>query len=178
MLKIKVPKRTFFKESTNEFFEFDEVNLKLEHSLISVSKWESKMRQSFISTESKTKDSMLYYIECMSLTEVDPEVFRTLPDEVYFQITEYINEPMTATTIRDMDNTTSRDIITSEIIYYWMIKLGIPFECQKWHLNRLIMLIRVCSVKEAPAKKMSQREVMAQNRALNEARRAKYKTKG
>lgn len=178
MLEIKVPARELFKESTGEFIEIPEATLKLEHSLISLSKWESEIEKPFLSTK-QTKNSMLYYIECMSLDKnINRNVINTLPDDVYSKITEYINKPMTATTINDMSSGINRDIITSEIIYYWMIKLGIPFECQKWHLNRLIMLIRVCSVKDGPQKKMSKKDIYAQNRALNEARKARMKTKG
>ena len=179
MLELVVPSRTFFKESTSEFIEFNEVKLKLEHSLISLSKWESKLKKPFLSDKRKSKKEMFYYIECMSLnSDIDPMVFQTIPDELYKTITDYIDDPMTATTINDLNNTTSHDVITAEIIYYWMIECGIPFECQKWHLNRLITLIRVCSIKKGPQKKMSKREIFEQNRKLNEARRKKANSKG
>lgn len=178
MLELIIPPREFFKESTNEFLNFPETKLRLEHSLISLSKWESKTQKQFLSTE-KNRDELEFYFECMNLdNNVKTTVFRTLPSEAYSVITDYINEPMTATTIKDINSSMSREIITSEIIYYWMIKLGIPFECQKWHLNRLITLIRVCSIKDGPQKKMSKREILEQNRRLNEARKKKAKTKG
>ena len=171
MLELTIPRRTFFKESTSEFIEFNEVKLKLEHSLISLSKWESKIKKPFLSEQKHTKNEMFYYIECMSLNpDVDPMVYKT--------ITDYIDDPMTATTINDMNNSNNRDIITAEVIYYWMIECGIPFECQKWHLNRIITLIRVCSVKKGPQKKMSKREIFEQNRKLNEARRKKANSRG
>lgn len=113
----------------------------------------------------------------MSIKPIEDSVLETLPSDVINQIIVYIDKPMTATTINDSGGS-NKEILTSEVIYYMMIKLGIPFECQKWHLNKLITLIRVCSVKDAPQKKMSKKDVMAQNRALNEARRKKYKTKG
>lgn len=179
MLELTIPRRTFFKESTNEFVEFNEIKLKLEHSLISLSKWESKKKKPFLSDKKHSKSDMIYYIECMSLdSSIDPRVYHTIPDDFYQIICDYIEDSMTATTISDNSTNSNRDIVTSEIIYYWMIELGIPFECQKWHLSRLMMLIRVCSIKKGPQKKMSKREILEQNRKLNEERRKKYKTKG
>lgn len=179
MLELVIPERELFNETTGEFLNFKETKLQLEHSLISLSKWEAETNKPFLSSPEKTRQSMDFYIKCMDLNRnTDPIIFETLPSEAYHKIMEYINLPMTATTINDMDNRLNNDIITSEIIYYWMVKLGIPFECQKWHLNRLIMLIRVCSVKEGPQKKMTKREVYAQNRELNEARRRQMNSKG
>lgn len=179
MLELTIPRRTFFRETTSEFVEFDEVTLKLEHSLISISKWESKLKKPFLSDKKHSKEDMLYYIECMSLTpNLDPDVYRTIPNDAYAYICEYIEDPMTATTINDKDDSNNRDVITAEIIYYWMIELGIPFECQKWHFNRLMTLLRVCSIKKGPQKKMSKREILEQNRKLNEERRKQHNTKG
>lgn len=179
MLELTIPRRTFFKESTSEFIEFNEVKLKLEHSLISLSKWESKFKKPFLSDKKHSKEEMVCYIECMSLIpNIDSMIYKTIPDDLYVTICDYIEDSMTATTISDKDPTTNRDVITSEIIYFWMIELGIPFECEKWHLNRLMMLIRVCSIKKGPQKKMSKREILEQNRRLNESRKKKAKTKG
>lgn len=179
MLEIVVPERSFFNEETSEFLDFKQSKLQLEHSLISLSKWESESNISFLSIKEKTRNIMISYIKCMDLNKnTDPLIFETLPPNIYYKIIEYINLPMTATTIHDPESPMSNDIITSEIIYYWMIKLNIPFECQKWHLNRLITLIRVCSIKDGPQKKMSTREVMERNRELNEERRKKMNTKG
>lgn len=179
MLELIIPRRTFFNESTSEFIEFNETKLKLEHSLISISKWESKLKKPFLSDKKHTKSDMLYYIECMSLNpDVDPMVYKTIPDDLYLVITEYIEDSMTATTINDNDSGNNNDIITAEIIYYWMIELGIPFECQKWHFNRLMTLIRVCGIKKGPQKKMSKREILEQNRRLNEARKKQHHTRG
>ena len=179
MLELTIPRRTFFNESTSEFMEFNETKLKLEHSLISISKWESKNKKPFLSDKKHSKTDIMDYIECMSLdSNVDPMVYRTIPDDFYQIITDYIEDPMTATTISDSDSTNKNDIITSEIIYYWMVELGIPFECQKWHLNRLLTLIRVCSIKKGPQKKMSKREILEQNRKLNDIRRKQNNTKG
>lgn len=176
MLEIKVPARSFFNDSTQEFVEFEEADLKLEHSLISLDRWESEFEKPFLETK-LTQDQMMFYIKCMSMKPIDESVLNTLPNEVIKQITDYIDKPMTATTIND-SSTGKKEILTSEVIYYMMIKLGIPFECQKWHLNKLITLIRVCSVKDGPQKKMSKKEIIEQNRALNEARKKKLKTKG
>lgn len=179
MLELKIPRRTFFNETTNEFVELDEITLKLEHSLISLSKWEGKLKKPFLSEKSHSKDDMLFYIECMSLnSNVDSIVYRTIPDEYFKIIVDYIDDPMTATTITDNDTSSSRDIITAEIIYFWMIEFGIPFECQKWHLTRLITLIRVCSIKKGPQRKMSKREILEQNKRLNEERKKQSNTKG
>lgn len=179
MLEVTIPPRTFFKESTSEFLEFNEITLKLEHSLISLSKWESKFKKPFLSDKKHTKEEMYYYIECMSLIpNIDSMVYKTIPDDIYAVISDYIEDPMTATTITDRDNSRNTEIVTSEVIYYWMIEVGIPFECQKWHLNRLMTLLRVCSIKKGPQKKMSRREILEQNKRLNEARRKQNNTKG
>lgn len=176
MLEIKIPARSYYDEIAEEFVDFDEIDLKLEHSLISLDKWESEFEVPFLETK-LDRPKLLYYIKCMSIKPIEDSVLETLPSDVINQIIVYIDKPMTATTINDSGGS-NKEILTSEVIYYMMIKLGIPFECQKWHLNKLITLIRVCSVKDAPQKKMSKKDVMAQNRALNEARRKKYKTKG
>lgn len=179
MLELTIPRRTFFNESTSEFMEFNETKLKLEHSLISISKWESKIKKPFLSDKKHTKSDMIYYIECMSLNpDVDPMVYKTIPDDIYAVITAYIEDSMTATTINDNSSGGNNDVITAEIIYYWMIELGIPFECQKWHFNRLMTLIRVCGIKKGPQKKMSKREILEQNRRLNEARKKQHHTRG
>lgn len=176
MLEIKVPARSYFNDNKQEFVDFEEVDLKLEHSLISLDKWESEFEKPFLETK-LNHDQMVFYIKCMSIKPVEESVIETLPTEVIAEITAYIDKPMTATTIND-NSSGKHEILTSEVIYYMMIKLGIPFECQKWHLNKLITLIRVCSVKDGPQKKMSKKEIMEQNRALNEARKKKLKTKG
>lgn len=178
MLKIVIPAFEGYNEKTQEFVNIPETTLQLEHSLVSVSKWEAKWNKPFISTESKTNEETLDYIKFMTLTQnVDPKVYTYMNQEIMDEISEYINLPMTATTFKE-DGKKNREIVTNELIYYWMISLNIPFECQKWHLNRLLTLIRVCSIKNTPAKKMSQHEVMSQNRSLNAARRAKLHTRG
>ena len=173
MLKVTIPKAEFFDERTNEFVYVDEHTLTLEHSLVSISKWESKWCKPFITSDSKTHEETIDYIRCMTLTQnVDPDVYNYIPADVIKQIQEYIDAPMTATWFSKNDGAKkSREVITSELVYYWMIALNIPFECQKWHFNRLITLIRVCSLKNSPPKKMSKKDILARNRSLNAARR-------
>lgn len=180
MLKISVPPREIYLEETNEFITIKGQTLQLEHSLISLSKWESTWCKPYMSKNEKTREEIIDYVRCMTLTpNVKPEVYYCLTDDNIKQISDYIEAPMTATTFSDNKNGPgSREVITAEIIYYWMIANNIPWECQKWHLNRLITLIRVCSIKNTPAKKMSRSELMNRNAALNAARRNKLNSKG
>ena len=179
MLRIKIPSAEYFNEKDNSFVFTEEKELQLEHSLVSISKWESKWHIPFLDKKEKTKEQTIDYVRCMCLTQnVDPEIFYRIPKNVMDQISAYIENPMTATTFSDNRKEKSREIVTSELIYYWMVSLNIPFECQKWHLNRLLTLVRVCSLKNQPSKKMSQNEIIARNRALNAERRARLKTKG
>lgn len=180
MYKLTIPKGEWFDEKTQEFITIDHpVTLALEHSLVSLSKWESKWKKPYLSFDEKTKEEQIDYIRCMTLTQnVDPQIYYCIPPIEYAKINAYINDPMTATTFGDQGKKGGREIITSEIIYYWMTCYNIPFECQKWHLGRLIALVRVCAAKNAPQKQMSAKEIMNRNRALNQARRAKLHTKG
>lgn len=178
MLQITVPGQELFDEKTNSFYVTKTHVLQLEHSLISVSKWEARWKKPFLGSDKKTSEEIRDYIRCMTLNkDVDPFVYSCLTYENEKAISDYINDPMTATTFRE-DGKRSREIITSELIYYWMIALNIPESYQKWHLNRLMTLIRVCNIKNTPPKKMSQRDIMAQNRALNQARRSAGHTRG
>ena len=155
--------------------------LTLEHSLVSLSKWESKWEKAFFSRKEKTDEETLDYVKCMTITQnVDPDVYEFLSTENLNQINKYIEAPMTATSFLE-DKTggrSNREQVTSELIYYWMVAHNIPFECQKWHLNRLLTLIRVCNIKNAPPKKRSKRDIMKRNAALNAARRNQMNTKG
>ena len=179
MLQIIVPATEQWDEIKQEFVYTKETTLQLEHSLVSLSKWESKWCKPFLSKEDMTAEETIDYIRCMTITQnVNPEVYTCLSDENITQIHDYIQAPMTATFFRKENGPPSREIITSELIYYWMITLNIPFECQKWNLNRLLTLIRVCNIKNQPAKRRSQREIMEYNTALNEARRKKLNSKG
>ena len=151
----------------------------LEHSLVSLSKWESKWCKPFLSSE-KTDEEFLDYIKCMTVSSnISNDVYDRLTLENLRAISDYINAPMTATTFYD-DKTKkpNREIVTSELIYYWMVTLNIPFECEKWHIKRLLTLIRVCEIKNNPPKKRSRREIMSRNAALNAARRQQLNTKG
>lgn len=181
MLTITVPiSPEGWDEVTQEFVEPQYKTLQLEHSLVSLSKWESKWRKPFYSKKETTADEMLDYIKCMTLTEnVDDDVYNHLTQKNVDDIKAYIENPMTATTFRKDDKGRGNgEQITSELIYYWMISSNIPFECQEWHLNRLLTLIRVCSVKNTPPKKKSQRDIMSRNAALNASRRKQLNTKG
>lgn len=179
MLKITIPSSRLYNEDTNEFINVPETSLKLEHSLVSISKWESKFCKSFFYTKEKTKEELLEYIKCMTINDnVNADVYYGLTSSNIKDIKNYIDSPMTATTIRELSKAPSREIITSEILYYDMIAFGIPFECQKWHINRLITLIRVCNAKNGTQRKMSKAEQMAQYKALNASRRAALNSKG
>lgn len=181
MLQIKVPLNPEgWDEEKQEFIPPKEQILQLEHSLVSLSKWESKWCKPFLTKQEKTYEETIDYIKCMTLTQnVKPEVYACLTRENIKQINEYIDAPMTATYISENKNGKgNREQVTAELIYYWMIALNIPFECQKWHLNRLITLIRVCNVKNQPPKKMSKRELMNRNAALNAARKKQFNTNG
>lgn len=181
MLQITVPiSPEMWDEKNEEFIEPKTASLQLEHSLVSISKWESKWHKPFLSKEPKTVEETIDYIKCMTLTQnVKSEVYDHLSKENIEEINAYIDDPKTATTFsKDRQSARSREIVTSELIYYWMIALNIPFECQKWHLNRLLTLIRVCEVKNTPGKKMSQKEVLNQYAAINAANRKRFNTKG
>lgn len=180
MLQITLPAIDAWDESTQEFVSLKEQTLCLEHSLVSLSKWESKWNKAFLTKNEKTYEETLDYIKCMTITQnVKSEVYDRLTVQDIREINEYISAPMTATTITEIPgSSSSRDIVTSELIYYWMIALNIPFECQKWHLNRLLTLIKVCNAKNAPPKKMSKKEVASQYASLNAARKKKLGTRG
>lgn len=180
MLEIVVPEQDLFDDDTQEFLTVKETRLQLEHSLISLSKWESSHVKPFLGKYDKTREEILDYIKDMTLTRnVDDRVYAALTEENFAEINTYISAPMTATTFHETNGPKGRsETITSELIYYWMISQNIPMECQKWHLNRLITLIRVCSIKNTPPKKQNTRSLAAQRRALNEQRRRELGTRG
>lgn len=181
MLRIEIPiNPEGWDEKRQEFVKPKTQILQLEHSLVSLSKWESKWCKPFFSNEEKSYEEVLDYIKCMTITQnVDPEVYNHLTESNITDINNYINAPMTATTFtNDKGHGNNREIITSELVYYWMIALNIPVEFQKWHINRLLTLIRVCEIKSSPQKKMSKNEIMSRNAALNEARRKKLNSRG
>lgn len=182
MLKIKIPENSLWDEKEECFINVPETYLSLEHSLVSLSKWESIWHKPFLSTN-LTNEETVSYVKCMTLTQnVDPLVYLGLTNKNFEEINKYISDNMTATWFNDKNDNTKvkgdREIITSELVYYWMISLSIPMECQKWHLNRLFTLIKVCNEKNAPKKKMTKREILERNKALNEERRRKYNSEG
>lgn len=183
MKEVKIDALELFDEQKNQFVSTKAVTLQLEHSLLSLKKWEEKWHEPFLGKD-KTMEQLRDYIRCMTITpkDVDPNVYKFMPLSVIQDIQNYIDDKMTATWFSDKQTIgaqkNSREVVTAEIIYYWMITFNVPVEFQKWHLNQLLTLIRVLSIKNAPKEKLNKREAAAQRRALNEARLAKYHTKG
>ncbi len=181
MLKIVIPEREFFDENKNEFVYSKPQELTLEHSLISISKWESKWHKPFLDEKrQKTDEEFIDYVRCMSLTNIQDDAFENITERNKADILNYISDSQTATWFaEDKMPPPSNKIITSEVIYSWMIQNEIPFDpCQKWHLNRLLTLIRVCSLGNAPSKKMSPMSILSQNASLNKMRKAALHTRG
>lgn len=175
-LTITIPDKDMFDEKKSEFFTIHGATITLEHSLVSVSKWESIWKKPFISKDPKTQEETISYIKCMTLTKnVNPDVYKILTIENFNEIEKYIEDPMTATWFSEQENKNkNRRVVTAELIYYWMIALNIPVEFQKWHFNRLITLIQVCNEEsgEGSKKRLSKRELLERNHRMNEARRA------
>lgn len=177
MLQITIPAGEDFDEATSMFIPYKEQHLTLEHSLVSLSKWESKWEKPFLDTE-KTPEELYDYIRCMSINPVDMQTIKHLSNENIIEVKNYIDAKMSATWFRETHQPGGRRIVTAEVIYYWMVALNIPFECQKWHLNRLLTLIRVCNEENKPKKNMSKAEIARQTRELNAARRKRLHTRG
>lgn len=181
MLRLEIPLTDEgWDEKRQEFVEPKVQVLCLEHSLLSLSKWESKWNKPFLSKKPKTYEESLDYIKFMTLTQnVHPDVYEHITPANMQEINDYIDAPMTATTFSKSGNgKPNRQVITAELIYYWMIALNIPFECQKWHLNRLLTLVRVCEIKNSPPKKRSTRDIASEYARLNAARKQKLNSKG
>lgn len=181
MLTIVIPENEYWDEKKNEFIYTKKRTLQLEHSLVSISKWESKYEKEFLSKEPKNQEETLYYIKCMTLTQNIPdEIYNCLTRKNFADIKSYIEKPMTASSVREEKTVcgVNRERVTSELIYYWMIALGIPFECQKWHLNRLLMLIRICNAKNQPHKKTGMKDLYKRHNAINAANRKRFNTRG
>lgn len=182
MLQITIPETELFDEARQEFIYVNKpVTLTLEHSLVSISKWEAKWKKPYLSDEEKSVEEVIDYIRCMTITQnVDPEVYYALTTDNFKEIDEYIKDPHTATTITEKGpHKKTGEGVTSELIYYWMCAYQIPFEAQKWHFNRLMTLIRIASIKNnGESNKMSKDAAFKQQRELNAIRRAKHGTKG
>lgn len=180
MLVITIPATEQWDEARNEFISTAEQTLQLEHSLVSLAEWESKWCKPFLDKKDKTAEETIDYIRCMTLNkDVDPNVYYNLNNEHIAKVNKYIQAPMTATTFsNEPGKKGNREIVTAELIYYWMIALQIPSEYQYWHLNRLITLVRVCEIKNAPPKKMGKKALLNRNAQLNAARRQQLNTTG
>lgn len=187
MIEITIPARRFWDEASETFITFKGTTLKLEHSLLSISKWESKWKKPFFDDKvSKTQEESIDYIRCMTLTQsVDPLAYSCIPDSELKRVITYMEDSMTATWFNNMEKkkaksgmSTNGKKVTSELIYYWMTQLNIPFECEKWHINRLMTLIKIANIEGQPPKKMSPKEAASYRKALNDSRRAKYHTRG
>lgn len=180
MLTIIIPSLEFYDERKEEFIYTDEHKLVLEHSLVSISKWESRWHKPFLSKSRKTTEETIDYVKCMTITQnVPDEVYERLTNQNINEINKYIEDGMTATVFSGKGSTSgSSEFITSELIYFWMVSFNIPSEYQKWHLNRLLTLIRICEEKNKPKKKMSRSEIANRNKALNEMRKKQLNSKG
>lgn len=180
-LKITIPAQEQWNEMTEQFMSTKEQTLILEHSLVSISKWESKWQKPFLGKGAKSAEETIDYVRCMTINQVnDPNVYYNLTQQNMDDISSYIDSPMSATWFSEEQKRGggSKEVVTSELIYYWMVALEIPFECQKWHLNRLLTLIRIANIKNQPSKKMSKAATRKQNHSLNAARRARLHSKG
>lgn len=179
MLRLTIATSEAFDEATSQFVASGSVVLELEHSLVSLSKWESKWEIPFLDNVQKTDEQVLDYVRMMYLGDEFPEhILLKFTEDHYKQINDYINAKMTATWVHEQNAPAAQETITAELIYYWLIALGIPFECQDWHLNRLLMLVKVCNIKNGPKKKMGRREMAQRQRDLNAQRRAEMGSKG
>jgi hypothetical protein len=180
MLKLTIPGRELFDDEKEEFIETQATTITLEHSLVSLSRWESKWEKSFLATQDKSTEETLDYIRCMILNdEIPDDLLDRLDDEILGKIFEYIDAKMTATTFGDIGNKPAgREIVTAEIIYHWMVAMNVPQEFENWHLSRLITLLKVISAKNAPPKKRSAQDLAARNRQLNAERRAAMNSPG
>lgn len=181
MLTIEVVLGEGYDEATNQFVPTNTITLDFEHSLVSLSKWESEFGKPFLSDDKMTPEETLAYVRLMCLTPgVSPDVFLNLSQVEFDKINDYVGRKMTATWFTDHEEKRgrNREVITAEIVYYWMVSLQIPFECQYWHFDRLIALIKVCNIKNQPKKKMTRREMVQHQRSLNAQRRAANGSRG
>ena len=180
MLQLTIPAVELWDERTQEFISSKERTLQLEHSLVSIQKWESRWNKAFLSKKGMSYEETVDYIRCMTITQnVDPDIYNRITAEHIDQVNRYVGNSMTATTfVDDKKGKRNNEVVTAEVIYYWMVALQIPPEYRKWHLNQLLSLIRVVNVKNTPPKKMKGRDIASQNAALNAARRKRLNTRG
>lgn len=188
MLKIHIPKGEAYNSEKNEFYQTEACDIVLEHSLVSISKWESKWHKPFLSNkkDDKTQEQVIDYIRCMTITQnVNPNAYYCIPSSVSKEISDYIQDSHTATTFYNARNNQTQngsrpnEVITSELIYFWMVNYNIPSDYEKWNLNRLLTLIKICNIKNNTGnKKMPKKEITSRNAALNAARRASLGTNG
>lgn len=179
MLIVSIPAVEGFDEETEEFVSIPGGTLHLEHNLLALSKWEAKTHKHLIGNKDVTNEELSFYVECMVQDEeYDPELVKRIPASEMQRVSDYLSDPMSATTVKERPGSGSGEYVSSELIYYWMIACQIPFTCETWHINRLLKLIQVCNEKNEPEKKMSQSEIMSRNRDLNRARRKAMGTRG
>ena len=181
MLKLTIPPRELWDEKNEQFIHIKGATLTLEHSLVSISKWEARWKKPFLGSAAKTKEESLDYVRCMTLTQnVDPDIYRNLDNRSMDLVNRYISENQTATWFSDKTGkkNSKKKTITSEVIYGWMVSLNIPFECQKWHLSRLLTLIHVCDVNNSSSNKLDKKQSALQRNALNAKRRKAHHSKG
>lgn len=179
MLTIYIPEKELFDELTDRFVKIKKQTIRMEHSLISISNWEAKWNKPFLSKKEKTKEEILDYIRCMMINPQNDNVILAFGPKEINQVIDYINAPMTATTVTFYKQTRQRpEIITSELIYYWMFSAQVPIECEKWHLNRLFALLKIISAKNQPKKKGFDAGYAKRQSELNAKRRAKMHSKG
>lgn len=179
MIQLVIPNNEYYDEDKNEFIVLKGGTIQVEHSLVSVSKWESKWKKPFLTKDRKTIEETIDYVKCMTITQnVKDELYNNLTNDNIETISKYIADPMSATRFYNEKKSNSKEIITSEIIYYSMITYNIPIECQKWHLNRLLTLIKVFGNKNDKPKKMSRSEIMNRNRELNNQRKQQLNSNG
>lgn len=178
MLKLNIAEKELYDDLLEEFVTTKPCILNLEHSLVSISKWESKWCKPFLSKTQKTLEETIDYVRCMTISQnIDDTIYKTLSDFELTEIYKYIDHPSTATTFAK-DRGGNKETITAEIIYHWMISFNIPIECQKWHINRLLTLIKVCNIKNQPKKKRSKNQILRRNSELNAQRKAQMKGGG
>lgn len=182
MLRLTIPPKEYWDDEREEFLSQGGGLIQLEHSLVSISKWESKWKKPFFSDTSKTDEELIDYVRCMTITQnVRPSLYEELEEAELSKINDYIDDSMTATWFSEINpvrKAANKEVITAEIIYFWMFSFQIPKECEKWHINRLLTLIRVFNVKNQKPRKMSRKEIYQQNKSLNAARRNRLKSKG